>query len=286
MTKSKIGWIGLGTMGIPMANSLVNAGYELTVYNRNATKTVTLQQQGAAVSTSPASLIAGVDIVIIMVTDDKAIQEIFQGEQGLLAAQVQGKTIINMSTVSPAISIQMEALCTEQGNHYLDAPVSGSVKQATEATLVIIAGGNLEAFEAVRPILESIGKLVIRFGEIGAGNRVKLIVNTLLAIQAQALAEAMSFAQDLQVDQAELMNVLNNSALGSPFIKIKGEAIVSDNFKPAFSLNNIVKDLKLAQDIGLSYPLGTTALKSYQSAAAKYGSEDIIGIFKALKDDN
>ncbi|MEJ7559593.1 MAG: NAD(P)-dependent oxidoreductase [Pedobacter sp.] len=286
MIKSTIGWIGLGTMGIPMANSLIKDGYELTVYNRNPGKTQTLKQQGAAVAESPADLIARVDIVIIMVTDDKAVREIFQGENGLLSAQAQGKTIINMSTVSPEIAIEMEALCTTQGNHYLDAPVSGSVKQATEATLVIIAGGNSAVFEEVKPVLESIGKLAIRFGEIGSGNRVKLIVNTLLAIQAQALAEAMRFAENLQVNQLELMNVLNNSALASPFLKIKGDAIVSGNFAPAFSLNNILKDLKLAKDIGLNYPLGLTALDSYQAAASAFGSDDIIGVYNSLDSEN
>jgi 3-hydroxyisobutyrate dehydrogenase len=286
MKRLKIGWIGLGTMGIPMANSLIKSGYELTVFNRNADKTQSLQEQGAAVSESPAALIAQVDIIIVMVTDDNAIKEIFQGESGLLSAQARGKTIINMSTVSPAVSIEMEALCSQQGNHYLDAPVSGSVKQATEATLIIIAGGKSEVFEKVKPVLESMGKLAIRFGDIGAGNRVKLIVNTFLAIQAQALAEAMRFAEDLQVDKTELMNVLNNSALASPFIKIKGEAVIADNFKPAFSMNNIVKDLKLAQDIGLCYPLGEMALNSYESAAAAYGSEDIISIFNAIKSAN
>jgi 3-hydroxyisobutyrate dehydrogenase len=181
MKRLKIGWIGLGTMGIPMANSLIKSGYELTVFNRNADKTQSLQEQGAAVSESPAALIAQVDIIIVMVTDDNAIKEIFQGESGLLSAQARGKTIINMSTVSPAVSIEMEALCSQQGNHYLDAPVSGSVKQATEATLIIIAGGKSEVFEKVKPVLESMGKLAIRFGDIGAGNRVKLIVNTFLA---------------------------------------------------------------------------------------------------------
>lgn len=286
MIKSTIGWIGLGTMGIPMANSLIRNGYDLTVYNRNADKVKTLQDQGAKVAVSPIELISSVDTVIIMVTDDNAIHDIFEGSDGLLSANATGKTIINMSTVSPEISIRMEGLCKAQGNCYLDAPVSGSVKQATEATLVIIAGGEASEFERIKPILESMGKIALRFGDVGSGNRVKIIVNTFLAIQAQALAEALSFAEDLHVDKAALMEVLNNGALGSPFIKIKGEAIVGNNFKPAFSLNNIVKDLKLAKDIGLNYPLGITVLNTYQSASYDYGSDDIISVFNALKSTN
>jgi 3-hydroxyisobutyrate dehydrogenase len=284
MEKSTIGWIGLGIMGTPMASSLIKAGYDVTVYNRNPEKAESLKQQGAKIANNPAELLFVADIILIMVTDDDAIEEIFNGENGLLTSRLKDKTFINMSTVSPAISQKMYKLCQEQGHHYLDAPVSGSVKQATESTLVVIAGGDPKVFADVKPILETIGKLAIHFGPVGAGNRVKLIINTLLAIQAQALAEAMIAAEDLEVNQAELMSVLNNSALSSPFLKIKGEAILSDNYKPAFSLNNIVKDLKLAKDIGLSYPLSTVALTSYQSAVDEYGSEDIISIYNALKD--
>ncbi|RZK64321.1 MAG: NAD(P)-dependent oxidoreductase [Pedobacter sp.] len=283
MKQQTIGWIGLGTMGNPMANSLIKNGYQLTVYNRDLEKAKAFEELGAAIAKSPSELIAAVDIVIVMVTDDKAIKDIFEGDSGLLKSEAFGKTIINMSTVSPEISQHMNSLCTELGHRYMDAPVSGSVKQANEATLIIIAGAEISLFESVKPVLETIGKLAIRFGEVGAGNRVKLIVNTFLAIQAQALAEAMCFAEDLQVDKSELLNVLNNSALGSPFIKIKGEAIVGQNFAPAFSLQNIVKDLRLAEDIGLNYPIGKTALQSYKSAAAEYGKEDIIAIFSALQ---
>jgi 3-hydroxyisobutyrate dehydrogenase len=286
MKDLKIGWIGLGIMGSPMASSLIKKGYDLTVYNRDHKKSLNLQSQGAAIANDPASLISNVDIVVIMVTNDEAIKEIFEGENGLLSVHTKERTIINMSTVSPEISIRMEKICNENGNFYIDAPVSGSVKQATEATLVIIAGGDKKTFENVKPVLESIGKLAIHVGEVGSGNRVKLIVNTFLAIQAQALSEAMSFADDLQVDKSELMTILNNSALASPFIKIKGDAILDGNFKPAFSLNNIVKDLQLAEDIGLNYPLGKTALRSYQSAAHEYGEDDIISIFNSLKKGN
>lgn len=286
MKDLKIGWIGLGIMGTPMASSLIKKGYDLTVYNRDPNKSLNLQSQGAEIANDPAALISAVDIVVVMVTNDQAIKDIFEGENGLLSTQTKNKTIINMSTVSPEISIRMERRCVENGNYYIDAPVSGSVKQATDATLVIIAGGDKNTFDHIKPLLEAIGKLAIHVGEVGSGNRVKLIVNTFLAIQAQALSEAMSFADDLQIDKSELMTILNNGALGSPFIKIKGEAILEGNFKPAFSLNNIVKDLKLATDIGLKYPLGKTALQSYQSAANEYGEDDIISIFNSLKKGN
>src|ERR1700756_2979763 len=130
MNATKIGWIGLGKMGIPMSGSLIRAGFPVIVYNRSKEKEEYLKTMGAGVASSPAALIQQTDVVIVMVTDDKAINDIFKGDNGLLGAGATGKTIINMSTVSPAISREMAALCKQQNNHYLDAPVSGSVKQA------------------------------------------------------------------------------------------------------------------------------------------------------------
>jgi 3-hydroxyisobutyrate dehydrogenase len=139
MKLQSIGWIGLGTMGNPMANSLIKNGYQLTVFNRDSEKAKAFEKLGAAIANSPSDLIAAVDIVIVMVTDDKAIKDIFEGDNGLLKSDAFGKTIINMSTVSPEISQHMNKSCTELGHRYMDAPVSGSVKQANEATLIIIA---------------------------------------------------------------------------------------------------------------------------------------------------
>ncbi|MES2826920.1 MAG: NAD(P)-dependent oxidoreductase [Bacteroidota bacterium] len=284
MGLEKIGFIGLGTMGIPMCKSLQAAGYPLTVFNRNKAKAEVLIENGAVLAQHPAELITATDVVILMVTDDQAVDNLFNGENGLLSAGVSGKVIINMSTVSPEISKKMAALCSEQGNHYLDAPVSGSVKQANEATLIILVGSDDAVFVQVKPILEKIGKLAILFGGIGAGNKAKLIINTFLAIQAQSLAEAMVFAENLNLEKGAIVEVLNNSALGSPFVKIKSDAILNDNYAPAFTLNNIVKDLKLAKDIGLSTPLGLKSLETFENATASLGAEDIISIFKRLKE--
>ena len=283
MNTTKIGWIGLGLMGIPMSQQLIKAGYPVTVYNRNKDKETTLKEQGADTASTPAVLINKSDVVIIMVTDDNAIQEIFSGENGVLKANTSGKLIINMSTVSPAISKQMAALCKEQGNHYLDAPVSGSVKQAETAALVIMAGGDAEIFKKAKPILDRMGKMALHVGDTGAGNIAKLAINSLLSIHAQGLAEGIVLAEKNGIAPEILMELLNNGALASPFIKIKGDAILAGNFTPAFSLNNIVKDLKLAKDIGLSTPMGEAALKTYLAAQGDFGEEDLIAIFKQVE---
>jgi 3-hydroxyisobutyrate dehydrogenase len=283
MNTTKIGWIGLGTMGIPMSQQLVTAGYPVTVYNRSKEKEEALKQQGAGTASTPAELLQQTDVVIIMVTDDNAIREIFNGENGLLSAGTNGKIIINMSTVSPTISKEMADLCSKQGNHYLDAPVSGSVKQAETAQLVIMGGGDEKVFEQVKPVLEKMGKLAVHIGETGAGNTAKLAINTLLSFHTQGLAEAVILAKQNGIEADTLLNLINNSALANPFMKIKGDAILNNNYKAAFSLKNITKDLRLAKDIGLSTPMGEAVLKSFSDAEAEFGNEDLIAIKKHLE---
>ncbi|MEB0263724.1 MULTISPECIES: NAD(P)-dependent oxidoreductase [unclassified Mucilaginibacter] len=278
----KIGWIGLGLMGNPMSQQLLKAGYPVTVYNRHKNKEAELKEQGATTASTPKELLQQTGVVIIMVTDDKAIREIFTGEDGLLKADVNGKVIINMSTVSPAISKEMAELCKAQGLDYLDAPVSGSVKQAETAQLVIMVGGDAEVFEKVKPVLETIGKLAVNVGEVGAGNAAKLAINTLLSFYTQGLAEAVILAKNNGIKPEILLNLIGNAAIANPYTKIKGDAIVNDNFKAAFSLKNIVKDLKLSRDIGLTTPLGEAALKTFEAASENFGDEDLISIYKYL----
>jgi 3-hydroxyisobutyrate dehydrogenase len=284
MSTTKIGWIGLGMMGNPMSQQLIKAGYAVTAYNRTKEKEEAIKAQGATTVPTPSALIQQTGVVIIMVSDDKAIRDIFYDEDGLLAAKTSGKVIINMSTVSPDISKEVAAKCLEQGNHYLDAPVSGSVKQAQEGQLVVMVGGDKTAFEQVKPILEKLGKLAMLIGGTGAGNVAKLAINTLLGFAAQGLAEAVILARNNGIDTGDLTTLINNSALGSVFGKIKGDAIVNDNYKAAFALKLIAKDLRLAKDIGLNTPLGETVYQTFQQAEAQYGNEDIIAIIKQVDD--
>jgi 3-hydroxyisobutyrate dehydrogenase len=283
MSITKTGWIGLGKMGIPMSQQLIKAGYAVTVYNRSTDKEQTLKAMGANTATSPQKLIQDTDAVVVMVSDDAAITSIFTGDNGLLSANTSGKIIINMSTVSPAISKQMADLCGQQGNYYLDAPVSGSVKQAEEGTLVIMVGGDNKAFELAKPILEKMGKLTMLVGDTGAGNKAKLVINTLLSVYSQGLAEAVLFAEKNGIKTEDLITLLNNGAMGSPYIKIKGDAIIKDNYTAAFALKHIAKDLRLAKDIGLSTPLGEVAYQTFQDAGAKLGDEDIIAVIKQVR---
>ncbi len=282
MNTTKIGWAGLGNMGIPMAENLLKAGYPVTVFNRSKQKEAVLVAVGANTADTPASLLEQTDVVIIMVSDDKAITEIFTGKDGFLSACLPGKIFINMSSVSPGISKEMDQLCKAQNSNYIDAPVSGSVKQAIEGQLVIMVGGDNKVFETVQPILEKLGKLSLLVGPTGAGNTAKLAINTLLAFQAQGLAEAIVFARENGVASADLLTLINNSALGNIFMKIKGDAILQDNYKAAFALKHIAKDLRLAKQEGLHTPLAEVVITSFQHAEPLLGEEDIIAIIKQL----
>ncbi|NII81234.1 MULTISPECIES: NAD(P)-dependent oxidoreductase [unclassified Pedobacter] len=283
MNTTKIGWIGLGNMGIPMAEQLIKGGYAVTVYNRSKDKEVSLKEMGASIAKAPKELIVTTDVVIIMVSDDAAIDQIFKGEEGLFSEETSGKIIVNMSTVSPSISKEMAMLCKAKGNFYLDAPVSGSVKQAETGQLVIMVGGEESAFNQVKPILEKMGKLAKLVGANGAGNSAKLAINSLLALYAQGLAETVLFANEQGIRTEDLLELINNAAIGNIFTKIKGDAIIADNYKAAFALKHIVKDLNLAKEEGISSPLAKTARDTFEAAASKYGEEDIIAVVKQLK---
>lgn len=282
MNTEKLGWIGLGNMGNPMAKHLLNAAYPLFVFNRDVSKTEELVALGAQNVAYPSSLMNEADVVFIMVSDDQAIYELFTQKNGLLASNATNKIIVNMSTVSPTISKEMASLCKEKGNYYLDAPVSGSVKQAVDGQLVIMVGGDETIYQKTKALFSILGKLSLRVGETGAGNTAKLAINTLLAIQAQGFAETMLFAEKNGIQKTDLTNLISNSAIGNVFMNIKGDAIINQNYKAAFALKHIAKDLRLAKAEGINSPLANTAYQSFQDAEVELGNEDIIAIVKRL----
>ena len=279
----KLGWIGLGKMGKPMSESLVKAGHSVTVYNRTKSKEAPLKEAGAATAGSPKELLEQVDIVFLMISDDAAVENIFEGENGIFDTDVKNKIVVNMSTVSPDISRKMAEALKKKGGHYIDAPVSGSVKQANESSLEVIAGGEKDIFEKVKPLLETIGKKAILVGETGTGNLTKLAVNTFLGVVTQGLAEVINFSRSKDIKIEDLMQILNNSVLGSPFVKIKGDAVMKEDYNAAFTLRHLTKDLKLAQEADFNAPLGNAAYESFKKAEPQLGDEDVITIIKKLK---
>ncbi|SFD22964.1 3-hydroxyisobutyrate dehydrogenase [Chitinophaga sp. CF118] len=285
MNTIRIGWAGLGNMGIPMVRNLVRAGFDVTVYNRTVAKARTLKvETGVRVVTSPRELTANADIIITMVTDDAALKAVYQLPDGMLSGKIPvGLLAIDMSTVSPDTTKELAILCREKGIGYLDAPVSGGVKSAEDAKLVIMAGGRENDFERAKPVFGCLGKAAHLMGENGSGNYAKLAINTFLGITMQGLAEAVVFARKNGIAPESLLSLINSGPIGSVITKMKSPNILNNNFKPAFALNLLHKDIRLAKAQGLDTPLGNALADSLQAAMKKgYGEEDMMAIIKSI----
>lgn len=278
----KIGWAGLGNMGKPMVKNLVKAGFEVTVYNRTVSKAEEFAKEaGVQVAATPAELVKDVDCVITMVSDDAALQEIW--DQLLEAPLPTGLLAIDMSTVSPDTTKAMAARVKEKGIAYLDAPVSGSVKPAEDRQLIILVGGKEADFERAKPVFDSLGKSATLLGENGAGNYAKLAINAFLGITVQGLAEAVIFAKKHGIGPDQLLPLINEGGVGSGITKIKTPGIINENFAPAFALKLLAKDIRLAREQGMDTPAGVTLNEALEGAVKEgLGDEDMMAILKYL----
>jgi 3-hydroxyisobutyrate dehydrogenase len=284
MNKLKIGWAGLGNMGIPMAFNILDSGYELTVFNRNKDKEQELIAAGAKSAKSLQDLASHCDVVFTMLSDDTAVKSVYNETDGLLSGSKPGTLLIDMSTVAPDTSRYLSALCKTKQVSFLEAPVSGSVQPAREGKLIILVGGEAQDFEKAKPILEVLGKLALYLGPAGAGSSAKLAINYLLGINILALAETVLFAEQNGISKENMLTIINEGACGNGIIKLKTPAVLADSFPPAFALKYIVKDLKLAKGAGLDSPLSDPLLNTFEAAAADgLGEEDLMAVIKYLK---
>jgi len=280
-----IGWIGLGNIGTPMVRNLVKAGFNVTVYNRNAEKSAAFSEaEKVNVAATPADLVSTSDFIISMISDDAAVKEVYTGTNGVLSVQGEKDlVVIDMSTVSPETTQELSALFAQSGISYLDAPVSGSVKPAEEGQLVIMVGGEEEAYEQAKSIFDVLGKSSTYLGESGKGNVAKLAINLLLGIVTQGLSEAVVFAEKNNVPAANLLPLINAGALGNGLIKMKTDNIVNNNYKPAFALKLLVKDIRLAKENGMDTPIGEALYSTIKDASDQgLADEDMIAVLKYL----
>jgi 3-hydroxyisobutyrate dehydrogenase len=283
MSNLKIGWIGLGKMGHPMAMNLLKAGFDLTVYNRTKEKEAELLKAGATSADSPAQLPETCDIVVTMLSDDAAVKEVFEGKSGLLAKACPGKLIIDMSTVAPETSRYLSAACSRQQVDFLEAPVSGSIKPAQDGTLIILVGGRAENYERAKTIFDVLGKLSLHLGAAGQGSTAKLAINYLLGLNLQGLAETVLFAEKNGITKEDMLTIINEGACGNGVTKLKAESILKNHYPPAFALKHLVKDLRLAREAGLDSPLMTPLFGSFNKALTDgLGEEDVMAIMKSL----
>ncbi|WP_123041593.1 NAD(P)-dependent oxidoreductase [Cohnella candidum] len=284
-----VGWIGLGAMGTPMAANLLRAGYRVHVYNRSMEKAAPLIEAGATAAQSPREAAERSDVVVTMVADAAAVERLLVLPDGILSAELNGKTVVNMSTIGPAETRGFAAMVRERGGDFLDAPVSGSVKPAQEGQLIILAGGEADVVERCRPIFDVLGKTTIHFGGAGDGSAAKLVINSLLAMVMQGISEALVMASGLGLDQGKVAALISESAVNAPLFQAKKGMLLQEEFPPAFALKLMTKDLKLAADEAvrrnLPLPVVSTVLNTYLAANANgKGELDLASVYLQLKE--
>jgi 2-hydroxy-3-oxopropionate reductase len=246
----KLGFIGLGIMGKPMAKNLMKAGHELVVYGRKPVVCAEMEAAGAKLAGSPAALASEAEVVITMLPNTDNVFEVVRGIiGGRQSSEHTGgamKTLIDMSSVSPDGSLQMSRILAGAGIQMLDAPVSGGEKGAIDGTLSIMVGGAQELYEKYLPILKCMGSSVVRVGEIGAGNVVKLANQMIVACTLAATSEAMRLARLYGVDENAVRDAIKGGMAGSSVMENKLPAMIAGNFKPGFRAELQVKDLSNA----------------------------------------
>jgi 3-hydroxyisobutyrate dehydrogenase-like beta-hydroxyacid dehydrogenase len=243
-----IGFIGLGSMGLPMATNLLAAGYELSVYNRTPEKAQSLAEQGVQVLDQPAAVAKSSEIVVTMLANDAALEAVVLGENGILSSLGKGSIHLSMSTVSPATANKLASLHQQAGSHYVAAPVFGRPDAAAARKLWIAVSGNPAAKERAKPVLEHLGQGLFDFGETaGAANVVKLTGNFLIIAAIEAMAEAFTLAEKNGIDRSEVANLFGQTLFSCPIYQNYGRMIAQQQYEPAgFKLSLGLKDVTLA----------------------------------------
>lgn len=290
MTRPRIGFVGTGIMGEPMARNLLRAGYPLTVHTRTRSRAQALLNEGARWSDTPRDLAQASDVVITCVTDTPDVQAVLLGPAGVIEAAREGLVCIDMSTISPAETRKMGEILAQRGVTLLDAPVSGGQIGAIEAKLSIMMGGPAEVVEKVRPILETLGRTITHCGPLGSGQTTKLANQVMVIHTIMSVAEGLAFAEKAGLDLETTLKVTTAGAAGSHSLKVLGPKVVAGDLKPAFMVDLQQKDLRLvleyAEQIGQPLP-GTALVKQLfavlqAQGRGRDGTQALIDVIRQL----
>jgi 3-hydroxyisobutyrate dehydrogenase-like beta-hydroxyacid dehydrogenase len=288
-TKQNLGWIGVGKMGTPMSTNLLNAGYKLTVFDVVPAAMKALVDQGANPAESPAEVADQADIIISMIPDDAALEEISTGTLGIFKSSKQGIIYIDMSTVSPAVSARIAEIAEKKGIQYLRAPVSGSTESAVTAALTILVSGPEDTFDQCRHIFETLGQKVFYAGPGDQARYLKLLINMMVGITSAMTAEALVFGKRGGIDWDQMIDIINNSVVASPLIGFKVQLLKERGFAPMFTAAQMAKDFDLALDSGrkTDTPMPLTALTRQLYGAMKAtgkGELDYFGMVALMEE--
>jgi 3-hydroxyisobutyrate dehydrogenase-like beta-hydroxyacid dehydrogenase len=279
--KKKVGFIGLGAMGKPMAMNLVKAGYEMHVCDINPEALKEVTAGGARALLWPREVAKASEVVITMLPDSAEIEEVYVGDNGLLAGSHEGLILIDSSTVDPQTTRRVATAATRMKVQMLDAPVGGGMANAVQGNLIMLVGGEREVLESCRDIFETVGKRIIHAGPIGAGEALKLSNNLMTGIFGCLLAEGFAFAEKVNADQGKLFELLQSNL--PRILEVLAKKIIEKDFKPGFQTKLMYKDLKiissLAQSHMASMPFGNLAKEMYLLALKKdLGTSDFTSV--------
>ncbi|WP_454193045.1 NAD(P)-dependent oxidoreductase [Paenibacillus sp. Marseille-Q7038] len=275
--KTAVGFIGTGVMGTSMAGHLQKAGYALHVYTRTAAKAEELMKQGATWHESPASLAAACGVIITMVGYPKDVEEIYLGENGIIANAPSGAYLIDMTTSSPQLAARIHEEALKSGLHALDAPVSGGDIGARDAKLSIMVGGEKADYEAVRPIFELMGKNIVLQGPAGAGQHTKMCNQIAIASNMMGVCEAIAYAKTSGLDPETVLKSIETGAAGSWSLSNLGPRMIAGDYEPGFFVKHFIKDMGIAlssaEEMGLHTP-GLALAKSLYEELSELGYDD------------
>jgi 3-hydroxyisobutyrate dehydrogenase-like beta-hydroxyacid dehydrogenase len=285
----RIGFVGLGIMGAPMARNLLEAGFEVAVYTRTSEKVERfVAEHGGRAADTPAEAAEGAEAFVTMVPDAPQVEEVLFGPNGAAGALDQGALVVDMSTISPTASKELAERLAEQGLTFVEAPVSGSKPKAEDGTLTIMAGGEPESFERALLLLEAMGERIVHVGPVGHGQMAKLLTNTMGAVNAAALAEVVHTAKAAGLDRDAFLEVAAGSAGASAMLNLKGRPMFEEQYEPAlFKLEHMLKDvrhtLEEARSLGIELELGALAERLYAEAAQSgHAEQDFAAVYAAV----
>ena len=285
---SKIGFIGLGIMGKPMCLNLLKNGFDVTVYNRTTSKTQTLVAAGASAVDSPARAAANADIIITIVSDSPDVEQVILGENGVINGVKPGSVVIDMSTISPAVTRKLADALREKNVDMLDAPVSGGDTGAIAGTLAIMVGGDKKIVEKCMPVFNAMGQTITHVGGNGMGQTVKLCNQILVSVTNMAVCEAVMFAKRAGVDPKIMIEATQNGAAGSWQLANLGPKMAENDFAPGFMIDLQQKDLRLALEAARDSKTPLPALSLVHQLftgcqANGEGGEGTQALYKSLK---
>jgi 3-hydroxyisobutyrate dehydrogenase-like beta-hydroxyacid dehydrogenase len=284
----KLGFIGLGNMGSRIAQRLLANGYHVFVYDRNINKADAIATRGAIVAKNILELARNADVILSCLTNDEAVHSVFVGPEGVFAGARPGTIVLEMSTISPESSRELHQLGAKHGIEVLDIAISGSTPAAEQGILTLLAGGNQYAFLAAEPIFRAIAKEPFLMGGPGSGTAMKLVVNTLLGIGMQAIAEAVVLGETIGLTRERVLEVLSKTAVIAPAHLGKLARVAVNDYSPQFPLRLMNKDfqliLKAAGESHLSMPVTEAAFRVNSEELAQHDEEDFSAVLRRMEE--